>query len=284
MGYLLVITSKFFGSLIISAGSHLNVTISGIYFLAVPVTSGSGAYVMVILQKMGMPLSLAVILSLGFAGLLAIFFAIAYVKMSNDSYAVLTLASIVAMDALVKSWDSVTGGVMGIAGIGRPEVLSKLPYLVMAQGLIALLVIIFEYAILKTAFGRHLRALKENHEALSTLGVSPKQTGAVVVILSAMLAAIAGIFAIWRIRYLDPSFSGIPLLLETLTIAILAYRPKVFHLVMAAVFVTLLPEVLRFLQFSSVILGHMRMLLYSLFIMMMIGVLSKRHIVTDRSY
>ncbi|MBN2306692.1 branched-chain amino acid ABC transporter permease [Candidatus Peregrinibacteria bacterium] len=283
MGYLLSITAKFLEGVIISAGAHLTVTVTGIFFLAVPVTYASGAYVMVILQKAGLPLPPAVLLSVLFALGIALFFGFAYTKMSQDSYAVLTLASVVAADALLKSWNSVTGGVLGIAGIARPDFIQTLPALIVGQAFVTVLIIGLEYFLLKSSFGRRLRALKESKVALSSLGFSWKQAGRTVVILAGLLAAISGILTIWRIQYLDPSFSGIPLLLTTLTIAIMAHKPKTLYLAVATFLVVMVPELLRFFDFSSVILGHMRLLLYSVFVMLMIRTLSPKGLSADRS-
>jgi branched-chain amino acid transport system permease protein len=284
MGYFLTVTAKVFETLIVSVGTHLSVTVAGIFFLGMPVTFASGAYVMVILQKTGMPLTYAVTLSLLFAMVLTYFFAMAYTRMSNDSYAVLTLASIIAMEALLKSWESMTGGTLGISGISRPDLMSSLSTLIIGQLILVLVVVSFEFVILKTAFGRRLKALKESKESLNSLGVSDRQTGALVVGLASMLAALTGIFAIWRIQFLDPSFTGISILLQTLTVAILAHKPKTLYLVVATIVVVLLPEVLRFLHFSSVILGHMRILLYSVFVITMIRTLSPKGAVAKRSY
>lgn len=284
MGYLLTIIARLFETAIRSAGAHLCFSVSGIFFLALPVTFGASAYTMVIAGKAGIPLPLALILSLVVTLTLAGFFALAYMRMSNDSYAVLTLTSLVAMEALVKSWDSVTGGVLGITGITRPSLIAHMPVLILGEGIIVAMVIAAEYLILHSAFGRHLRALKENKPTLSGLGISFKRTGAIVVILASLLAAVEGILAIWRIQYLDPSFFGVHVLLSALTVAILAYRPKVLHMVLAVIFVILMPEALRFLHISSVLLGHMRIVLYSLLIIVMIRFLSGRNISSDRSF
>lgn len=284
MGYALTLLSNIFGTFIVSVGTHLTVTVSGIFFMALPVTYASGAYVMVILQKAGLSLPLAILISILFALMLALFFAVVYIKMSDESYAVFTLSSLVAMDALAKSWDSVTGGVMGISGITRPDFISTLPKLVLFQGVIALIIFVVEGVLLKTAYGRHLRAHKENKIALASLGTSAKKTGAIVITLALALGAVEGILAIWRIQYLDPSFSGIQLLLTILTVAILANKPKAGFLGLATIFVILLPEALRFLHISSVIMGHMRVILYSLLVIIMIRILSGRSSTADRSY
>lgn len=271
MGYILTTLCRFFETLIASIAAHLSFSLAGIFFLAFPVTFSFSAYVMVILQKQtDMGLSLAIISALLATGVLGTFFAYAYTKLSNDSYAVLTLASLMAFDAVVKSWDAVTGGVLGVSGIIRPELVSTLPQLAAALGVTVLVLLAFEHILLKTHFGRLLRAHKESEELINSLGTSSKHVGMIVIILACILSAVAGIFAIWRIQFLDPSFGGVLLLLQLLTIAILAQKPKILWIVFSALFVVLIPEALRFFDLPSSLLGHMRMLLYALLIIVLI--------------
>jgi len=68
---------------------------------------------------------------------------------------------------------------------------------------------------------------------------------------------------VWRIRFLDPSFVGLPLLLQMLTIAIIAARPKVRWVALSTLFIVLLPEVLRFVDLPSSMVGQLRVLIYA---------------------
>ena len=283
MGYLFTTICQYFETLIGVTGVHLSLSVGGIFFLGFPVTFASGAYVMVILEKQGLPLYLAVTISLIIALLIGLIFALAYIKLSNDSFTILTLASILACDAVLKSWDNVTGGVLGISGVSRPDFLSSLPTLAIGQGIVALIILIIEYVLLKTSFGRSLRALKENKAALNSLGSSDYKIGFIIVIVVSLLAAVEGMFSIWRVQFLDPSFAGIMILIKMLTIAIIAYRPRVSWLMLSALFIVLLPEALRFLHLSSVIMGQMRLLIYALMVIFLIRNLSGMSLQTSRT-
>jgi branched-chain amino acid transport system permease protein len=79
-----------------------------------------------------------------------------------------------------------------------------------------------------------------------------------------LAAGVSGLLAIWRIQFLDPSFGGIVLLIQVVTIAIIAAKPKVRWLAVATLIIVLLPEILRFLNLPSTIIGHLRNLLYAI--------------------
>jgi ABC-type branched-subunit amino acid transport system permease subunit len=276
MGYLLTQLARLFETSIRAVGSHLSIAISNIFFLGVPVMYSAGAYTMVILQKNNdLNLFFSIILSLLVVFFLSLIFVLTYLKLKGESFTVFTLTSILAFDAMLKSWDGLTGGVLGISGIMRPESITSLKELVILQFIIMILILVGEYVLLKTWFGRALLGIKENTCIVESFGISAKKIGSIVIIISSFLAALSGIIAIWRIRFLDPSFGGVLILVEVLTIAIVAAKPKVRWLALSTLFVVLLPEVLRFLSIPSIYVGHLRNLMYAGMLIIILKTISK---------
>ncbi len=283
MGYLLTILANLSGSILSGVGLHLVLSMAGIFFLGYPTIFKIAAYTLAISEKAGLGPELSMLLALAVSLLAALFFCKLFIKVSGDSFAVLGLASILAMEALTRSWDSLTNGVLGIAGIRRPEMMTSLSSLVFAVGFFALIFFTAEYLILKTWIGRALRAYKENEIALQSIGIPTQKLGQKMLLLTSMLGAIAACFFTWRVQFLDPSAFGIPLLIEFLTFAILALKPKMRSVAFSAAFVVLIPEILRFFNFPSAILGYTRILIYALILMVLIRKLSSTFIVTRNS-
>lgn len=276
MLYFLSLISRFSENLIMTMGAHVSWSVSGVYFLAFPVSITSAAYVMVILQKHGLGFSLSVLFALLFCILLGMIFSLLYFRVSNDSFAVITLASLVALDAVIKSWDTLTGGVLGLTGVTRPAFVSSFSKLVILQVVIAIAVVFFEYIIFRSSLGRCLKAMKEDAVILKSFGRSPSRYGVFVIMSSCLLCGITGILTIWRIQYLDPTFGGIPVLVLLLSTAILAHKPKASWMVASTLLLLLLPELFRFFDFPSTTLGYMRLLFYSVFIIVLILMLGKK--------
>ncbi|MFH0951079.1 MAG: branched-chain amino acid ABC transporter permease, partial [bacterium] len=258
-----------------SIGAHLTIAVSNIFFLGIPVMYAMGAYAMVVPQKYGLSLPWSLVIALIVVLLTSLIFVLTYLKVSRDSFTVFTLTSILAFDALLKSWDSVTGGVLGISGVVRPGFVSSLRELAWFQFGIMIILLLAEYIILKTRFGRALLGMKENSYVIESFGLSTKLLGSLVIIISSVFAAIAGILTIWRIQFLDPSFGGILLLIQIATVAIIAAKPKIRWLSGATLFVVLLPEVLRFFALPSTMVGHLRNLIYSVLLIIILKTISK---------
>lgn len=277
MGYLYTQISRFWETSLNAIGSHLAISIGGIFFFGFPVAFSLGAYGFAIIAKSGISLWVSVLLTIILSTILGLGYALIYRKLSNDSFAVFTLASVLAFDALLHSWSSLTGGVLGIASVPHPLWANTLLDLIILQGSIALLALLLEYLFLKSPIGRSLQAHKEDRILLESTGVSSNRIGTIVLIFSAISSACAGILAIWRIQFLDPTFGGIPILLQIVTISILAFAPKVRWLAGSTLLVILLPEILRFFQFPSTILGPMRLLVYSILLIFLVRRMSESY-------
>lgn len=277
MGYLYTQLARFFETLTTSIGLHATLSVAGISFFGFPVAFSASAYTFAIITKGGGTFWPAIAGALAAGVLLGVGYVVMYRRLSNDSFAVFSLASVLAFDALVRSWDSVTGGVLGIAGVSRPPFARPLMALVVFQAVVALAFFVAEYAMLRAPFGRALLAHRENKHVLESLGVSAHRTGTYAILFACLTSAAAGLLTIWRIQFLDPSFGGIPLLIQVLTVAILVLRPRLAWLVGATALIVLIPEVLRFFTFPAAILGHLRLGLYAAFLLVLVGKVSARY-------
>lgn len=283
MGYLILQCARFFETLIFSIGTHLTISVGGIFFFSFTVSYLLAAYVVAIAGEAGLSVGAGAALALAAALLIGVFFAALYRRLSADSFAVFMVASIFAFDALLRSWSSVTGGVLGIAGIERPAIARSLLALAVLEAVIAIALLIVEYVLLRSHFGRALIAHRENPRTLDSIGVSATSIGSTAIILASLLSGIAGMVGAWRIQYLDPTFGGITYFLFGITVAILAVRPKVSWLIGAAFVVLLLPELLRFTPLPTSMFAYLRQLIYAVAIIILVHRLSAAYTGSKRS-
>ncbi|KKQ79911.1 MAG: ABC transporter related protein [Parcubacteria group bacterium GW2011_GWC2_38_7] len=276
MGYFLTQLARIAENVAMSIGCHLTIAVGNIFFLGGSTMFCFGAYAVAISQKAGLDPWLSAIVAVLCSLVFSFLFVLAYIRLSNDSFTVFTLASMLAFEALVKSWDTVTGGVLGIAGIMRPEYIDKLKELVIFQVIIMIILLIVEYVILKTFIGRSLLGMRESKHFVESLGTSTKLIGGTAIVIGSVMAAIAGVTTVWRVQFLDASFGSVTLLVLTVTIAVLAAKPKIRWLMLSAIFVTFLPEVFRFLPIPSIMLGHLRIFMYSVMLIIVLLTISKK--------
>jgi len=277
MGYILTQIARFWETMVIGTGEHLSLSVAGIFFFGFPVAFSLSAYVFAILMTQNIAMWLAVLAAILSSVVVGVVFAIFYRRLSNDSFAVFTFASVLAFIALVSSWDSLTGGVLGIPGVPRPAFISSFISLVVFQGIIAVIFLIGEFFILKSPFGRALQAHKESKIYLDSLGTNSYHVGSIAIILASLASGVSGLVTIWRIQFLDPTLGGITLLLQVLTIVIIATKPDIGSIIIATLIIVLLPEVLRFFPFPSSIVGDLRLLFYSISLIFLVNRVSSKY-------
>lgn len=278
MNYLLTIASRLGQNLSMGVGIHTVFSLGGLFFLGFPGVMAVSAYTLAILEMAGWSSGAAFLTALLAAFLMGLFFSLLYVRISDDSFVVLSLISVVAVETLANSWSSLTNGTLGISGIARPALFPDLFSLTVGITLVAILLLMAEYVLLRTPLGRSIRAFKEGALLLSSMGISKNSIGIVLILSSSLIFSLAGIFIVWRVQVIDPSFSSLYLLIEIVTIGIIAMRPQLRYLLLATCFVVLIPELLRFLDLPSTLFGHLRSLLYSTMLIILI------HLMRDKLY
>jgi branched-chain amino acid transport system permease protein len=213
--------------------------------------------------------------TLPLAGLLAATFGVVLgfpvLRLRGDYLAIVTLGFGEIIRVILLNWQPVTGGPAGISGIPRPSFfgypfsadppagttsfhqlfnlefaslhrITFLYYLILA---LALITNIFTMRIRKLPVGRAWEALREDEIACTALGINPTNTKLTAFAIGAMFGGFAGSFFAARQGFISPeSFSFIESAV-ILAIVVLGGMGSQAGIVLAAAFLTLLPEVAR---------------------------------------
>jgi ABC-type branched-subunit amino acid transport system permease subunit len=270
MGYISTTINRIWEASLSAIGGHLVVGLGGIMFLGFPAAFWFGAYGYAIAAESGVAIGASILIGAILSAGVGAIFAFFYARMSNDSFAVITLAAVLATDSLIRSWDSLTGGVLGIAGVPRITPGQTLEGLLLLQAVVVCVGLFSEWLLINSSFGRSLRAIKENKNVLISMGTSAELTGQIAILIAALFTGVAGMLTAMRVQFLDPSLGGLVLLVQILMIAIIVNAPKTLRLLGITAIVVLLPELLRFLDLPVSILGYLRNLLYSSMLIILI--------------
>jgi branched-chain amino acid transport system permease protein len=146
---------------------------------------------------------------------------------------------------------------------------SKLTFLLLTLFFVALL-FFFLKKLTNSSFGRILRALSEDEIFTQSLGKNVYLSKVIAFTVSAMLAAVPGVFCAHYISYIDPTSFTIDESIFILSIVIIGGMRNLWGSVAAAAFLVLLPEALRFVGMPNSIAANMRQIIYgSILIFMM---------------
>jgi branched-chain amino acid transport system permease protein len=153
------------------------------------------------------------------------------------------------------NWEDLTRGALGINGIPKAATTGWL--LLIVAIVVALLHTIGRYGI-----GRAMDVIREDETVAVSLGISVSHYQRLAMILSGLLAGLAGGLQACNSYAISPEEFGFGMLVTGLAMAVLGGRTSVWGALVGATVLTLLPELFRpFADYRNVLQGALLMLI-----------------------
>ena len=195
-------------------------------------------------------------------------------RFRGDYYALGSLGFNVIIFSIFLNWQSLTRGPLGIPGISKPELFginffSNFSFLILALLFLVIVYFVSRF-IANSSFGRVLKAIREDEKAIQVFGYNTQYFKLAIFVISATMASIAGSFYASYITFVDPSSFTLMESIFILAIIILGGLANLKGSILGALFLILLPEVLRFVGFPSDIAAQMRQVIYGLILILLI--------------
>ncbi len=235
---------------------------------------GIGAYSAAILLTRA-KISFFPSLILGIIFTMAVSFLISSVlsKFKNDYYALGSFGFNIIIFSILMNWQNFTNGPLGIAGIKKPVLFgfainSNFLFILLALFFL-LLVYTVSLFIVKSSFGRVLKAIREDEKAIQIFGYNTPHFKTAVFMLSAGMASVAGSLFASYITFIEPSSFNLMESIFILAIIILGGLANIKGSIIGAAFLVLLPEALRFIGFPVSVAAQMRHVIYGLILVLL---------------
>ncbi|MEK7579432.1 MAG: branched-chain amino acid ABC transporter permease [Patescibacteria group bacterium] len=253
-------------NLVVGYAGLLSVTHAAFY--------GIGAYATaILLTTLGWGFFLSVLVGIVIAGLFALFVGLVMSKFKGDYYALASFGFNIITWSVFLNWQSLTRGPLGIPGIKRPEIFGfsfseNIGFLVLVI-VCALIIFWISQGIVNSSFGRVLKAIREDEEAISVFGYRTRHYKLLIFVISAGMAAVAGSLFATYITFIDPSTFALLESIFILSIIILGGLANNKGAVIGAIALILLPEILRFVGFPTDIAAQMRQVVYGVLLIVL---------------
>ncbi|KKW10149.1 MAG: Inner-membrane translocator [Parcubacteria group bacterium GW2011_GWA2_49_9] len=211
-------------------------------------------------------LALSLNLAVGYTGLILS-------KFDDDYYALASFGFNIIIFSVFLNWQELTRGPLGIPGIHRPEIFSfsfsdNLSFLLLTSVFLLLVFLVCRH-ITESSFGRALKAIREDEEALQIFGYRTLNYKLAVFVVGAMLASVAGALFASYITFIDPSTFTVSESIFILSAIILGGLASNRGAIIGAVVLILLPEFLRFVGFPSDIAAQTRQAVYGILLVVL---------------
>lgn len=206
----------------------------------------------------------AIIVTAAIAAMLAI----PLLKLRGDYFILGSLSfQIIIIDVIYNS-DWLTNGALGLSRIPRPrifgfEATTQLQYALL-YALVALVAVAVLNYVTKSPFGSALNAVREDEVAATALGKNVRSIRIRAFAVSAAGAGLAGALYAHYVTYIDPTSFTFTKSVYILSLVIVGGVGTTRGPILGALLLVAMPELLRFVGFSSSFDSNLRALLYGL--------------------
>jgi branched-chain amino acid transport system permease protein len=199
----------------------------------------------------------------------------ASVKLKGDFFVLATMGFQLIVYTILYNWTPVTRGPYGIPGIpgirilGIWEVSGVYGYLAISIILAAATVYVF-HRLHNSPYGRELRAIKADELMVQSMGRDTVAAKAWAFFISAAVAGVAGVIYASYVSYIDPTSFTLNESIFIISALFIGGIGNVKGPIFGALFVVLLPELLRFVGLPDAIAANLRQIIYGLSLILVV--------------
>ena len=259
---------------ILGISLNLLVGYTGLLFVAQAAFYGIGAYTVAILgTQFGINFFVSVLVGIVVSGAFALAIGIVLNRFSGDYFALGSLGFNAIIFSIFLNAQEITRGPLGIPGIPRPSILgfpfTASPSFFLLALFFLTLVYLCARFIVKSSLGRVLKAIREDEEAIQAFGYNTLRFKLALCSASAAMASVAGALFASYITFIDPTGFNVSESILILTIIILGGLASLRGSLLGALFLILLPELLRFVGFPIAVAAQMRQVFYGILLILL---------------
>jgi len=214
-----------------------------------------GAYVSGIAAvKFGLPFWLCLVLGVCVSGVMAVIIGLPTLKLRKDYFALMSLCLGEAVTAVLNKFGAITGGAAGLSNIPK-----RATMLMIVLSTIAVIAMVGLFK--SSRFGRMSLAIKTDELAAKSFGINVFAHKMKVYIFTSMIAGFAGVLYAFYLTYLDPNLFGWTRSSEWVIFLFFGGVNSLTGSVISTIFLTTLPEVLRFASSARIVMYTVMILL-----------------------
>ncbi len=252
---------------ILSLSLNLIAGYTGILSIAHAAFYGIGAYIAALLAlNLSSPFLLNLVLAVIGSAILGALIGIPSLRIKDDYFIIATFAFQIITFSILNNLVSFTGGPMGLPGIPQPvifgiKISSHIAFLILIT-ILCIFVYFICHRIVKSPFGRILKAIREDEVFTQSLGKNVSGYKVKIFMISSGLAAIAGVMYATYITYIDPTSFTVMESIFIISIVIIGGAGNLKGSIVGAIVLVMLPELLRFVGLPNSVAANIRQMLY----------------------
>lgn len=238
--------------IIFALSLNLEVGYTGLFNFGHVAFFGIGAYTSALLTLHHFPFEVSLLMALTFSGISGLLLSLPSLRLRGDFFGIATLGfgEMIRMVFQNEVW--LTKGPMGLPGIPKPTLFSlrfaTLPqYFLLCLGFAAMTFLILR-VIIKSPFGRVLKAIREDEVAVEALGKNAYRFKIKSFVVGSIFAGLAGTLWGHYTTFISPNDFTILETILVLLIVVLGGKGTEWGPILGAILLIFFQETLRFLR------------------------------------
>lgn len=270
----IVIMLNIYIMLVLSA--NLTIGLANLLTMCQAAFYGIGAYIgAFFLMQFHVPLVVIIAVVALVTGAFSLLVSYASVKLKGDFFVLATMGFQLIVYTILYNWTPVTRGPYGITGIpgvrilGIWEISGVYSYLAISI-IMALATVYVFHRLHNSPYGRELRAIKADELTIQSMGRDTVAAKAWAFFISASVAGVAGVVYAAYVGYIDPTGFTLNESIFIISALFIGGIGNVKGPIFGALFVVLLPELLRFVGLPDAIAANLRQIIYGLSLILVV--------------
>lgn len=270
MGYILHIGIMINIYILLVLSANLPIGMANLLTMGQAAFYGIGAYISAFfLMQFNLPFIVIALAVMFLTGLFSYLVSFASIKLKGDYFILATLGFQMIVYTVLYNWTDVTRGPYGVPGIpsvkivGVWDVSGVYGYFFLTTITAVLVAFLFK-SIKYSPYGRVLRALRNDEHSVAAMGRNPIAFKSWAFFLSAAFSGLAGLIYASYVSYIDPTSFTLDESIFIISALFIGGTGNIRGPILGALFVVILPEVLRFVGLPDAIAANMRQIIYGL--------------------
>ena len=256
--------------IMLTLSANLTIGMANLLTMCQAAFYGIGAYIgTYFLMQFSLPFVAIAVMVMLLTGAFSFLVSFASARLKGDYFVIATMGFQLIAYTILYNWTDVTRGPYGIPGIpgiklfGVFELSGIYAYLILSLILMGIVVFLLHHLV-ESPFGRVLNAIRADEITVKSMGRNTVLFKSWAFFLSASVASLAGIIYASYVSYIDPTSFTLDESIFIVSALFIGGIGNTKGPVLGALFVVLLPELLRFVGLPDSIAANLRQIIYGL--------------------
>ncbi|GAA2071798.1 branched-chain amino acid ABC transporter permease [Pseudolysinimonas kribbensis] len=206
--YYVILASLVLATALLASSVNMLAGDAGLFSLGHAGIAAAAGYGVAWASREGYDIGIQLAIAGGLTVLASVLYGLISMRTNGVFFLMVTLAAGMVCYGMAYRWSSVTGGDNGLTGVRRPPVFAEYWQYYFFILAVFVLVTIALIRVSRSPFGLTVRGIRDNDARMRSLGYGISAYKFAAVVLSGVVAGIAGILLVWQTEFISPASAG----------------------------------------------------------------------------